>query len=455
MDVEELRSLRTELGRYLRSFKGCVKTAASRRHFRTYLEGQLGDLERKNVASIALEARVPPRTLQEFLELHRWDHQQARQRHQRRVVQQHPSREALAVVDETGFAKKGDKTAGVQRQYCGATGKTDNCTVSVHLGYVAEDFHTLVDSDLYLPESWLADRERCRQAGIPHSVEFRPKWRIALDLLDRAAAHGIRYKYLTADEEYGSCTAFRNGVHSREILYVVEVRCSTVGWSKRQGVNRAPQRVERLGCVLLRYRGQFFHVKNTDKGPAVWEAAATRFSPSEEKHPAPEAWLIVARNALDQEVKYFLSNAPSQMPLKRMLKIAFGRAEIEQMFKESKGQIGLDHFEVRHYQPLIRHLILSMLSLTFLVEQTARLRGGKPPLDAAAGPLERGGPIRPHDESCRAKASSPGRAPTGPVLAAVQRTRQAQPLRTAPRTTQNAGHSSIPTDQVLQLLVAL
>ena len=165
---------------------------------------------------IALAAGVAPRTLPEFLGMHQWDHEAVRRRVQRLVMRDHADDNAIALIDETRFVKKGDKTAGVRRQYCGATGKKDNCVVTVHLGYTTGDFHALIDGDLYLPEaSWDGDRERCREAGIPDEVTYRPKWQIALDRVDRAMGNGVRYKYPAADEGYGRCEGFRTGVDRR------------------------------------------------------------------------------------------------------------------------------------------------------------------------------------------------------------------------------------------------
>ncbi|HUT35081.1 MAG TPA: IS701 family transposase [Planctomycetota bacterium] len=332
MDVKRLKALRRGLDVFVSRFEDYIKTVPSRRHMRTYVAGQVSDLERKNLASIALEAGVPPRSLQEFLAILRWDERAVGERVQKIVAGEHADPNATAVIDEASFGKKGEKTAGVQRQYCGASGKIDNCVVTVHLGYVGGDFHALVDSDVYLPEAWLADRARCREAGIPDRVVYRPKWRIALDLLRHTLGNGVHLKYLTADEEYGRCGAFRAEVDALGLLYVVEVPCALKGWTQRprvlgpwagstgRGRPRTrpelaagaplPRRVDRLWK-----RGgpswRSFHVKNTQKGPVVWEARTTRFSPWPKGGlPGEELWLVVARNVLDGEVKYFLSNAP-------------------------------------------------------------------------------------------------------------------------------------------------
>lgn len=396
--LEQITCLKRRLTCFLKQFDDCVKTAPSRKHMRTYVNGQISNLERKSVEPIALEAGVAPRTLQEFLGLHRWDHEAVRCRVQQIVARDHPHDNAIALIDETSCAKKGEKTAGVQHQWCGSTGKKDNCVVTVHLGYGAGDFHTLIDSDLYLPEeSWHQDRDRCREAGIPDEVLYHPKWEIALELLDRAMDNGIRFRYLVADELYGAASSFRRGVAERGLIYVVEVPKSLMGWTQRPRViapedaphtgrprtlprlangAKAARRVEKLW-----QRGgppwQCFHVKNTGKGPVVWRARRTRFCPREQELPGEECWLIVACNAITGETKYFVSNACEQTPFEVLLHVAFNRWRIERIFEDGKGQVGFDHFEVRNYLSLMRHLILSMVSLLFLAQQTYRLNEKK------------------------------------------------------------------------------
>ncbi len=387
----------SDLHRRLKLFAGCFSDCFSRApthgHLVTYMAGQHSSLPRKSIEPMALDAHVPPRTLQEFLSLSRWDHALMRQRVLDRVLQGHASPTAIALVDETSFAKKGSKTAGVQRQHCGATGKTDNCVVAVYLGYATEDFHALVDCDLYLPEeTWAQDAERRAEAGIPEELIFRTKGEIALDLLRRTVAAGAAFKYLTADELYGTSSEFRAGVAQLGITYVVEVGRMTSGWTlkprfklprsrsggrprtqlKRTPGTPAPRRVDhhwmRGGPSWKKYR-----IKDTEKGPVVWEARAARFWPSHKGQCLAECWLLVARNVMTGEMKYFLSNAPEDVLIETLLHVAFSRAEVEQLFEASKGEIGLDHFEVRHYLPLMRHLIVSLASLLFLEEQTQRL----------------------------------------------------------------------------------
>jgi SRSO17 transposase len=394
VSVTELADLYPRLKRFARNFADCFSRKPTHGHLLTYMAGQHSSLQRKSVEPMALAADVPPRTLQEFLGLSRWNHERMRERVLELVLERHASPTAIALIDETSFAKKGSKTAGVQRQHCGATGKTDNCVVAVYLGYATEDFHALIDCDLYLPEeTWAENPERRKEAGIPADLKFRTKGQIALDLLRRTVAAGASFKYLAADELYGSSSDFRAGVAALGIVYAVEVGRMTSGWTRKprfeipqaQGGGRprtkerrtkntpAPRRVDRIWK-----RGgpawQMYQIKETEKGAVVWEARAARFWPSHRGRSLPECWLLVARNVMTGELKYFLSNAPADAPVETLLHVAFCRAEVEQLFEASKGEIGLDHFEVRHYLPLVRHLIVSLASLLFLEEETQRLR---------------------------------------------------------------------------------
>ena len=406
MDLAQLASLRAELDRFARHFDACFLTCCSRRHLRTYVAGQLSDLPRKSVEPIALQAEVAPRTLQEFLAIHRWDDAAMRDRLQARVARRHAHPEAIGLIDETSLPKKGDKTPGVQRQHCGATGKTDNCVVTVHLGYVAGDFHALLDGDLYLPRGWHEDRGRCRAAGIPDEVVYRPKWRIALEQIEGAVRRGVSLKWLCADEFYGRSHEFRLGVAERGLTYVVEVPCNLQGWSAARKKERKPRRLDRYaksGAPAW----QLWRVKDTDKGPTVWKVRSLRYHPAEEGIPGDEQWLIVARNVLTHETKYFLSDAPADTPLGTLLHVAFSRWHIERIFREAKNEAGLDHYEGRCYVGLHRHLVLTSLSVLFLAEQKQRLAGEDE---------KRGAASRSSRSSARSRPSS---IPASPLASAV------------------------------------
>ena len=440
MDVRDLKALREQLDSYVSLYADRIKTRRSRKHLRTYVNGQIGNLERKNIEAIALDAGVPPRSLQEFIGIHRWDEGGLCVRVQHLVQDRHGDENAIGPIDETSFKKKGTKTAGVKRQYCGCTGKTDNCVVSVHLGYVTRDFQTLIDSDLYLPEEWLADKKRRREAGIPDTVHFRTKPQIAVDLLRRALANGVRIKYVPADEAYGRSAQFRSDVAAMGLIYVVEVPTSQSGWLKAPAVVQqrirtvlapgAPRcrRVDDIGKDSGRPKVAF-HIKETGNGPVVWRAKARRFLPWDDNLPGEECWLIIARNVLDGEMKYFLSNAPEDTSIELMLHVAFSRSAIERLFEDSKGEVGLDHFEVRRYKAIMRHMIVSMVSMLFLAEQVQRLGGKKPGLDDLPSPQGRRSTTGIRRQRERAQSPAAQGAHENPVLADKQPARGCQASR--------------------------
>ena len=401
--MAELTDLRQDLDSFLASFDPCISTRPSRKHLRTYVGGQTGPLERKSIEPIALESEVAPRTLQEFLEIHRWDHEAVRRRVQELVMERHADPSAIGVIDESGMPKKGRHTLGVQRQYCGATGKQDNCVVSVHLGYVTDTFATLVDGDVFLPEEWCNDPVRRAAAGVPLTLGFRTKLEIGLDLVDRARASGVTFTYFTADALYGRSAVFREGLTQRGYLYVVEIPRDLSGWRILPALETGPRGGQHLalGAVEARpaetywLRGgppwQRFVIKETEKGPVVWEVRQAPFWAWKQGLPGPPEQLLVARNPMDGQLKYFLTNADASVPLTTLLRVAFGRAEIEHLFEVAKGEVGLDHFEVRKYLPLQRHLILSMVSQLFLMEAFTRLRGKKSLVECRPSPCSRRG----------------------------------------------------------------
>ena len=196
MDAEQIRGLRPQLAGFLKRFDDCFARKDTRAHLSIYVGGQLSDLDRKSVEPIALAAEVPVRTLQEFISQHRWQEDLARDRLQDIVATEHAHPHSVGIIDETSFVKQGKKTPGVQRQYLGTVGKKQNGIVTVHLAYAADDFHCLLDGELFLPESWAADPARCQEAKIPAGMTYRPKTEIALELYDRA---GQRHPFRLVD----------------------------------------------------------------------------------------------------------------------------------------------------------------------------------------------------------------------------------------------------------------
>jgi SRSO17 transposase len=414
MDAEQIQRLRPLLDKYLRQFDDSFGRIEPTERFRTYVTGQLSDLPRKSIEPMADAAGVPPRTLQHFLSRHEWDEDRMRNTLLHIVARDHPHPCSIGVIDETGHPKKGDKTPGVQRQWCGNTGKIDNCVVTVHLNYTAGDFHCLLEDALFLPESWSNDRQRCRAAGIPDEVVHQPKWQMALDLWRHAVSQGVRFAWLTFDEAYGEVPAFLFALDDAGQRYVGEVPSGFTGWivkplllhKRTHGSMGRPGKRPRLKAKslpasrvddLLRHSPNLrktpwekFHIKDTTQGPMVWEAKAIRFYLKREGLPSWPHWLIIARNvSKPHEIKYFVSNAPEDVPLEKLLHVAFSRWHVERCFEDEKGELGLSHFEVRNYRSLRRHMMLTAVSYLFLAQVHQTWRGEKSGTDGL--PVAHGG----------------------------------------------------------------
>lgn len=454
MDVlQALESLSDELGRFTSELDACVKSRPTRLHRRTCTPGQITERPRKSVEPIALASGVAPRTLQQFLASHRWDDRAVESCLQSRIAREHASRDSIVIVDETSFAKKGDRTPGVQRPHCGSTGKVDNCLVTVHLGYVAGDFHALPSGEPFLPEAWLADTDRCEKAGVPEGLTFRTKWQVALELLESAGERGVHPRWLCADEYYGRAHEFRLGVADLGVRYVVEVPCNLTARLTGRDMEDSPRRLdslwERGGPAWLPW-----HVKDTTKGPAVWEVRAVRVRVTEEDVAGEEQWLVIARNALKrEEIRYFLSNAPADTPIAPLLHVAFCRWHVERLFQESKTEVGMDHYEGRTWLGWMRHLVLPAASILFLAEQRQREaaapagRGGY--AHPRAGQAGDGSPTRTRRAGSRTAPTTRGGPRGHPMSSASQRGRAnvtQQDATPPPRRTwhRHRGHRTLP-----------
>lgn len=394
MDAGDIRRCESRLSAFLSIFGKCFAQCRTRQHLATYVRGLMSDLERKSVEPIALAAGLPPRTLQQFVRSSRWDAREVEAVIHRRVARRHGRDRTIGLIDETSCAKKGSKTPGVQRQYCGSLGKVENCVVTVHLGYSVDEFQCLLSSELYLPRSWSEDRDRCGAADIPDDMEYRPKWVVALELYDRARAHGVSFRYLVFDEGYGGKPEFLRQLAARGQVFVAEVPRSFMGWIERPHVatrSYGGRRGARLGgcgprardVETLVYRSRKFQeqqwepmmVKDTTKGPLAREVKHSLFSMKDERGlPGEVCHLIAVRDPRNiADVKWFVSNAAVDTPLGELVHVAFARWRIERCFEDQKTELGFDHFEGRSYRGLRRHQALVALSHLFLSEMREKL----------------------------------------------------------------------------------
>lgn len=450
MTVDQMTGLGLALSEFLDEFTDSFGRCELRGKLSKYVRGQLSELPRKSAEPMALAAGITPRTLQEFLASDDWDQDRLRWHTQRVIVRDHADEQAIGVIDESGHPKKGSHTACVSRQYCGRTGKIDNCVMTVHLTFTSFDtrFRTMIDSDLYLPQAWHEDRERCRQAKIPDEVVYRPKYTIALEQLDRARANGIHWAWLTADEWYAQKPAFVSGLETRGQRFVLEIPQNFAMWLHDPQLSGAAAKpvatLLKHSKALLTQPWQAYHVKDTDKGPMVWEAKAVACWLPRGAGVVGPYWLIVARNVLNpDELKFFLSNASPGVPLPVLLHVAFSRWSVERCLQDEKSELGLSHFETRGYPAIQRHLLITQVSHLFLARETQRLRGEKSGGDAASSPRR---DQRANRQPAAARSRSTPLAATNrrhtDSLATSQSTSSNQPCQTPPPRTRIRWHRS-------------
>jgi SRSO17 transposase len=286
----------------------------------------------------------------------------------------HP--DGVLVVDETGFLKKGTKSAGVARQYSGTAGRIENCQVGVFLGYTAAKGRALLDRALYLPKEWAGDADRREEAGVPEAVEFATKIVLARRMVERAVAAGVPAKWVAADAVYGSDYHFRLTAEGLGLGYVAGVRAdfaAFVGW-----------RQARAKALLAEVPADAWHRLSCGagaKGPRVYDWAAVRTNSPE---PGTYArWLLIRRGTTDPEdVAYFACGGPPATTLEELVRIAGARWAIEDLFELAKGDCGLDEYEVRSWAGWHRHVTLSLFALAVVAvirsraAKSSRRKGG-------------------------------------------------------------------------------
>jgi SRSO17 transposase len=375
------------------------RTASRKERAKAYLRGLLLDAEStKTAEAIALNVHRDPsqvRMTQVFLGQSAWADEPLREELVRWVDQELGSGGGTLIVDESAIPKCGDKSVGVARQYCGATGKIDNCQVAVYLAYASAAGHTLLDERLYLPEEeWAKDAPRRNEAGVPEDVVFRTKPELAFELI-RHVGPKIRHGWVTFDEGYGKDPEFLSGLEELGERYIGEVPKTCRGWLHRPKVEEPPegrrggrrrtkrrvapdqpkpQTAEEIAAALPSGVWKRLSFREGTKGIQVAHFAAVRWVAERNDLPGPELWLVIERSC-DQApyIKYYLSNASPSCPLLELAQAGHTRWPIEDSFLRGKQELGLDDYEVRGWRGFHHHMTLVMLAMWFLVLQTRRM----------------------------------------------------------------------------------
>ncbi len=394
MNARDLEACADRLEEFLSKLLRGVGRSERRHHGALYVQGLLLDGERKSIEPLA--QRLPGgnvQALQQFVGQSPWAWEPVR-----RLLAQQMEEELVPatgwIVDDTGFPKQGQGSVGVARQYSGTLGKVGNCQVAVAVHLATEEESMPLDWALYLPQAWIEDRERCRKAGVPENTPFRTKGELALELIDRLLGWGLRRQPILADAGYGNNSEFRQGLANRQLHYVVGVESSTAVWDRptlrvqprrRPGRGRPrrpyyrsqPQALSDLATTLPRDRWRTVTWRQGTRGPQGSRFAACRVQPAhghvQDRPELQAVWLLMEWPAeAEAPTKYWFSNLPEGVSLRRLVQLAKLRWRVEQNYQQLKEELGLDHFEGRGWQGWQHHVTLVCLAYAFLVLERQR-----------------------------------------------------------------------------------
>src|SRR3989440_3388252 len=359
-----------------------------RRRALSYLQGLLSSVERKNGWQLAEQAReATPYGMQRLLSNAVWDADGVRDDLRAYVLEQLGTQDAIVVIDESSFPKRGSKSAGVQVQYCGTSGHVENCQVGVFLGYVTAKGHTLLDRELYLPFDWTEDPKRCQEASIPASVRLQTKPELAVQMLERIFQAQIPMAWVVADTVYGGNLDLRTWLEAHGYPYVLAVACDEpVGF--QTGAGRRREEAALVEAFVLSDRDwQRLSMSEGTKGPRLFDWAIIPMLHQWEDD--GRHWLLIRRSLTDPNEKaYYFVFAPKGTTLPEMVKAIGARWHVEEDFENGKD-IGLDHYEVRSFIGWYRHITLVLLALAYLAGICVLSCGSTSP------PVTSGSPPRP------------------------------------------------------------
>jgi SRSO17 transposase len=387
--------------------------AEPRRRAVAYLQGLLAPVERKNGWQLAEAAgdRTPD-GMQEFLARARWDADAVRDDLCAYVVAHLGDADAVLVLDETGFLKKGDKSAGVQRQYSGTAGRIENCQIGVFLAYASRHGRALIDRALYLPQSWTDDRLRCRQAGIPDAVPFRTKPQIGRAMLEHAVRAGVPCAWVASDSVYGADSRLRRAIARAGKGYVLAVT---------SGQHLGGRRVDAWLADVPAEGWSRLSAGAGAKGPRLYDWA---YLPHGGARAGWQKALLIRRPLTKpEEPTFYFTLAPAGTDLATLVQIAGTRWTIEACFEAAKGEVGLDEYEVRSWTGWHRHVTLAMLAHAYLTVVRQHAIGGTGPharRRPSAAHRARGAPA-----DLAARLGPPARAQSHPRLVGLATTTSA------------------------------
>jgi SRSO17 transposase len=363
--AEQLTEVAERIGpRFLRS--------EPRQHALVYLQGLLSSIERKNSWQLAEQAGEPgPYHFQHLLGRAAWEADEVRDDLQAYVREHCADPEAVLIVDETGFLKKGNHSVGVQRQYSGTAGRIENCQIGVFLAYAAARGHTFLDRTLYVPEEWVQDQPRRRAAGVPEEIRFATKPVLARQMIERALQNGVPARWVSGDSVYGNDGKLRLWLEEQQLAHVLGVNGNHFVW-----IGATQQKVSTVTAQFSAEDWRRLSAGAGSKGPRWYEWAAVETNRMIEGW---TRWLLVRRSVENpQEWAYYRVFAPAETRLEEMVAVAGKRWAVEECFAAAKGECGLDEYEVRSWMGWHRHVTLALLAHAYLTVVRAQSLGATP-----------------------------------------------------------------------------
>jgi SRSO17 transposase len=396
-----------ELQTFHREFQPLFQRREQRAWSLLYMCGQLSDLERKTMEPMVLSLLgANPnavRGLQQFIGQGEWESGPLLLHLQDLVSRWLGEEDGVIIVDGSGFPKQGKHSVGVTHQYCGVLGKIANCQEGVFLVYASRRGYTFVDERLYVPEEWFSQtaRRRWKACGMPDALTFHSEPELGLEAITALHKRGVLpFRWVTCDEKYGRNPAFLAGIASLGKWYLAEVPVDTRVWLRTPAIEppgpglmgrprlysrvkpNAPRPLE-LRELLLQLPQSAWHrrkIQEGSKGPLVVEMACLRVTPIRDALPTPCCWAIFRGSLGAQpETKYYLSNAPANLPPTELAPLTAMRWPVETTFEEAKGEVGLDHFETRTWQGWHHHMLQSFLAHLFLLRIRLLFQKKAPP----------------------------------------------------------------------------
>jgi SRSO17 transposase len=367
---------------YIARVTGSLRDHRSRASFAVYAFGLLTEGERKSMEPMAARMCECPEDGRAMQHAHdrmihlisrsEWDDGPVRREaagYALDAVKARGERVEVSIIDDTGFLKQGKHSPGVHRQYTGSAGKTANCQVAVSLTVASRSTHVPVDMELYLPQAWTEDRARCRAAKIPDDVGYRPKWQMALLMLERAKRNGVPLGIVLADSAYGDVGPFRAGLSWLQLPYALGIHSTTtVTPLGAGGRERAPMQVKHLAESLAKTA---FRRVTWREGSA--RALCSRFARRRVRVDGIDQDLIIEwPEGETKPTDFSLVAIPNQLSTKQMVRILKQRWRTERVYEDMKGELGLDHFEGRSWSGWNHHVSLALCCYAFVVAEQLR-----------------------------------------------------------------------------------